>query len=183
MDKFTIFVTMLTSFGWRLVEGYTYTTTYFRRYAMPLIETYGYPLYHRAMNHFYKREEEMTNYYPFTLVEEDGLKQVYYRQIHGAEFKFIQVFIDIVGEKHELNLNEFMVVGNRLFDSGFTEWIVDNQLDVDFTEDEEYTITIIDHDANVKTVSPNQYIVIHENSYDIETYDDEEEESTHDKSD
>ena len=172
MANITSWMTVLTAMYWRTMEVYTYVSHYYGIYIRPLVS--------RAMANFVNKEnnQELCCYYPFRIVKanDSNLKEVYYPNIKSAEFKFIQIIIEVNGEKHEVDIDEFMVIGNVLFANSFTEWILEDQLDIDISNEDDYTIHIIDQDVNVSTISKDEFMVIEKESWrkiHVETQDEE----------
>lgn len=175
MAGITSWMTVLTTMYWRTMEVYTYVTHYYGIYIHPVVL--------RAMATITNKQDdqELSSYYPFRIIKanDSNLKEVYYPNIKSADYKFIQVLIEVNGEKHEVNIDEFMVIGNVLFTNSFTEWILEDQLDIDITSEDDYTIHIIDQDVNVSTISKDEFVVIEKESWRkirLETQDDEGEE-------
>ena len=172
----TSWITVLTGMYWRTMEVYTYVSHYYGIYIRPLVS--------RAIASLTNKQEdqELCSYYPFRIIKanDSNLKEVYYPNIKGTDYKFIQVLIEVNGEKHEVNIDEFMVIGNVLFTNSFTEWILEDQLDIDITSEDDYTIHIIDQDVNVFTISKDEFMVIEKESWrkiQLETQDGEDREN------
>jgi hypothetical protein len=107
--------------------------------------------------------------YPFKLIkgggENDNHFQVYYPNIEVANFKFVQVEIEFEGQKYVVDMNPYMVVGNRLFQRDFVQWLMYDAHSIDIEDDDDYTVHILDQDVNIVTVSDKEYIEIDSDNY------------------
>ena len=141
------FNSFFTSVAWYCLQGYTY---------IEMLYKYYFPI-----------KEESTEYteYPFNIVERNGLCQVYYPNLVKTDYSFLQVQIEVDGQKHEIEIKPYMVVGNRLFDRPFTSWILNIQTDLDIDDDDDYTVHIMDHEVNIITLSPKEYIELNKDNY------------------
>ena len=159
-------VRMATQFFWKCMEKYTYVSMGFKKYAMPLIKKYILD----------KKEINNTNGtkdYPFLLVQDNTLSYVYYDTIEPCNFEFIQTQLEVNGERHDIDLSQFMVVDNVLFHYGFARWILKEQKGIDIDDNDPYTVHIIDQNANIYEVSNDKYIIIYRDEWAVEDQDDE----------
>lgn len=152
------FFSLMTSLYWGCMKGYTYTSMYFNKYAVPTINN--------LVSRFTKPDEEFL--YPFRLIRENKLVQVYYPDIRPTNYKFIQVLVEVNGEKHILNMDEFMVIDNCLFYDEFVQWILYEQLEESISLDDEYQIQIIDNNANLHKITNNEYVVLEADTFRVE---------------
>lgn len=141
------FTSFFTSVAWYCLQGYTYIEMWY--------------------NYYFPMKEEPVEFteYPFNIVERNGLCQVYYPNLVKTDYSFLQVQIEVDGQKHEIDIKPFMVVGNRLFDRHFTSWILNIQTDLDIDDDDDYTVHIMDHEVNIITLSPKEYIELNKDNY------------------
>ena len=176
MAGITSWMTVLTSMYWRTIQAYTYISHYYGIYMRPVVS--------RVISNFvqWQNKEEVSSYYPFRIIKDNdtNLTEIYYPRIQGAEFKFIQVLVEVNGAKHEVNIDDFMVIGNILFADSFTEWILDDQLTIDLSNDDEYTIHIIDQDVNVSTLKKGEFIYIEKDTWQKIQLDSKDNESVED---
>jgi hypothetical protein len=131
---------------------------YFNKYALPTINN--------LVSRFTKPDEEFL--YPFRLIRENKLVQVYYPDIRPTNYKFIQVLVEVNGEKHILNMDQFMVIDNYLFYDEFVQWILYEQLEESISLDDEYQIQIIDNNANLHKITNNEYVVLESDTFRVE---------------
>lgn len=141
------FTSLFTSFAWYCVQSYSYVEMWYKYY-------------------FPKKEDSIdSEKYPFNIIERNGLHQVYYPKIEQTAYKFLQVQIEVGGKKYEIESKPFMVVGNRLFDRPFTNWILGFEHGMEFDDDEEYSVHIMDHEVNILTLSPKEYVELNKDNY------------------
>ena len=103
--------------------------------------------------------------YPFRLINQGYHCQVYYPNIEVASFKFVQVEVEFEGKKYEVKTNPYMVVGNRLFQRDFVQWIMNDVHDIFIDDDDDYIVHIMDQNINILTVSDKEYIEIDSDNY------------------
>lgn len=145
---------IITNLGWYATEAYTYGIYYYKKYVLPLLETIS-------------KEEGPVMHYPFSLIDDDrtNLTEIHYQNVTPCSFKFIQTLIEVKGVKHEVNIDRYMVAGNRLFDEGFAEWLLSDQLDIEIGDNDDYVVHIIDNDVKTFTLTKNRALVLNEDSY------------------
>lgn len=139
--------TFFTSVAWYCLQGYTYIEMLYKYY--------------------FSKKEESTEFteYPFDIIERNGLCQVYYPKLEQANYSFLQVQIEIDGEKHEVDIKPYMVVGNILFDRPFTSWIIREIHDIELPDDKHYLVHIMDHEVNIIKLTPKDYIEVNKDNY------------------
>ena len=142
------FTSLFTSFAWYCLQSYSYLEMWYK--------------YYFPKN--FKVEDESENY-PFKIIEKNGLYQVYYPKIEETSYNFLQIQIELQGLKYEIESKPFMVVGNRLFDRPFTNWILGFEHGMELEDNEEYTVHIMDHEVNILTLSPKEYIELNKDNY------------------
>ena len=142
------FTSLFTSFAWYCLQSYTYLEMWYYYY-FPKNDGVG----------------DESEKYPFNIVEKNGLYQVYYPKIEQTSYNFLQVQVEIQGQKHEIESKPFMVVANRLFDRPFTKWILDFNHGIELDDDDDYTVHIMDHEVNILTLSPKEYIELNKDNY------------------
>jgi len=103
--------------------------------------------------------------YPFYVVEKDGLFKIIYPIFEKADFNFIQVQIEQHGEKHEVNLDPYMVVGNRILDKEFVSYILYVEKNILLDEDEEYKVHVMDQNVEMFYLTEKDYIEINKDNY------------------
>ena len=145
---------MITILGWYATEAYTYGNYYYKKYLLLLLETIS-------------KEEGAVMHYPFSLIDDDrtSLTEIHYHNVTPCSFKFIQTLVEVKGVKHEVNIDRYMVVGNRLFDEGFVEWLLLDQQEVKISDNDHYVVHITDNDVNTLTLPKNRALVLNEDSY------------------
>ncbi len=143
------FTEVMGLFGWNLTKIYTVVSMQLRK------------LY----NHYQGETEDVFKNYPFTLIEKDGCFQIYYPHIEPAKYKFIQTEIEYEGEKYEVNVKSYMVVGNKLFTREFVKWVLEFYKNVDLKDGAAYKVHIIDQDVNMFSLEPNEYLEIEPETY------------------
>jgi hypothetical protein len=142
------FTSLFTSFAWYCLQSYSYIEMWYNYY---FPESRG------------GRNETME--LPFNIIEKNGLYQIYYPRIEQTSYKFLQVQVEIQGQKYEIESNPFMVVGNRLFDRPFIDWILGTDPGMVLDDDEEYSVLIMDHEVNIITLTPKEYIELNKDNY------------------
>lgn len=141
---------MFTTIAWYCIQGYTQIEMWW--------------------NYYFAKKENSVDFdddskFPFTIVEKDGLYQVYYPKLEKTDYTFMQVEIEVEGNKYEIDTKPFMVVGNRLFDRPFTDWVLGFEHGIELEEEQEYTVHILDHDVNMFMLSPKEYIELNKDNY------------------
>ena len=140
--------TLMSSLAWYCLQGYTYLQMWYFQYFCSEE----------------KKDNNCTNL-PFNIIERNGLSQVYYPKLEQANYSFLQVQIEIDGEKHEVDAKSFMVIGNRLFDRPFTSWLIREIHDIELPDDKHYLVHIMDHEVNIIKLSPKEYIEVNKDNY------------------
>jgi hypothetical protein len=141
-----------------LVNGSWATMTFYTRLEM---------LWNRAYQYYLNNYAEDIEYveYPFRLINQGDHCQVYYPNIEPANFKFVQVEVEFEGQKYEVETNPYMVVGNRLFQRDFVQWLMNTVHDINIDDEDEYIVHIMDDNINIVTVSDKEYIEIDSDNY------------------
>lgn len=104
--------------------------------------------------------------YDFSLVKKNGLIQIYYPQLEPTTFSFIQSSIELDnGEKYDLNIREFFVVGNQLFKYDFLEYYLFENYNFILKKNMNYTVNIIDNNINILSLKNNEYIELFKDNY------------------
>jgi hypothetical protein len=141
------FSTMFTSIAWYCLQSYSYIEMWYKYY-------------------FPKKETLTENpYFPFDIIERNGLYQVYYPIIEQTSYNFLQVQVEIQGQKYEIDSKPFMVIGNRLFDRPFTNWVLGFEHGLELDDEQEYIVHIMDHEVNILTLSHKEYIELNKDNY------------------
>jgi len=79
-----------------------------------------------------------------------------------SNIKFIDIILHNFGKKIKIKCNyDFYICGNILFKPSFVKWVSGIQL-----LDDNYTITIIDHQASIITLTSTDFVKIGVNSYE-----------------
>lgn len=139
----------LTTVGWYLIQGYTQLSMWWQKYVK--FTTFV--------------ENVKTSEFPFNVIEKDNMYQIYYPVMTKTEYNFIQVQVEIGGQKYDIDSKPFMVVGNRLFDRPFTDWVMRFYHDLAINHEEEYSVHIIDQDVNFLKLSPKDFIEVNKDNY------------------
>ena len=80
----------------------------------------------------------------------------------------LQIHQKDTGRKFELTLdNNYFVEGNVLFDIPMVKFFLKEYHNTSILDSEEYEITFIDQDMDVKVLTQNQYVVIENGGYTI----------------
>ena len=137
-----------TSIAWYCLQGYSYLEILYNQY-------------------FANTTKEIENIlqFPFNIIERNGLCQVYYPKLEKTNYSFLQVQIEVDGEKHEIDTKSFMVIGNRLFDRPFTTWIIKDRYDIEIPKEKDYLVHIMDHEINIIKLTPKEYIELNKDNY------------------
>lgn len=138
---------LLITVSWYFVQLYTYIIMVFA-------------------NWFPKKEiEDERNKFPFTIIEKNGMFQVYYPSMEKSTVSFIDTQIEIDGFKHTVEVNPFMVVGNRILDRDFVRWIMSNDHGIEMEHGKDYKILIMDKNVDIVTLTDKDYIEITKDNY------------------
>ena len=135
--------------GWRVVQFYTWLTMMWSRYVTPnLVNTSG-------------------EYYPFAIVEKDGLRQlVYYSDIEATEFTFISAIVRVNDkDEYDLNLRPFFVVENRILNRDFIKWYLKVNYNKNLEDTDNYVVHIIDNNVNQISIESDEYIKLNKDNY------------------
>ena len=91
--------------------------------------------------------------------------------IEISNIKFISCHITIKLKDKNISfpveLNNFMLIGNKILDKSFVLWYCNKYLNLDIDLIENYKIDIIDQHVNQITIDMNDYIEIYKNYYVI----------------
>lgn len=112
--------------------------------------------------------------YPFAIVKDGDLTQVYYPEIEPTSYgPFIATVVAISDEKKfDLNLKEFFVDGNCILGRDFVRWYLKTHYRYTLDEDEEYSVHVIDHNTELVSLSPDEYIELNKDNYLKKSYED-----------
>tara|TARA_B110001469_G_C9609881_1_gene303358 strand:- start:830 stop:1387 length:558 start_codon:yes stop_codon:yes gene_type:complete len=155
-------ISALTTAGWYVMKSYTYGNYYYSRYITPFTKDIVAMIYKKTLNSPPLRCNS------FRVIEEDTskLKKIYYAPHTNSGFRFIQVMIDVNEEKYEVNLNNYMVVGNILFGDEFVKYVLEEQQGV-IINNEDYVVHIIDQNVNLLTLTDDDYLIVKKGNYEI----------------
>ena len=142
---------LVTNIGWKIMRLYTICSMFCR-------DTY--------QNYFQNNDIDVEeNYFPFNIIEKDGYTKIIYPTFNIASFKFLQTQIEFEGQKHDINMDQFMVVDNIVLNRHFVMWIMGMQHNIGMDEDDDYIVHVMDHDVNIFTLSVKDYIEIDKDNY------------------
>jgi hypothetical protein len=155
-------ITALTNVGWYVMKTYTYGNYYYSKYVTPFTKDMITTIYQKTVN------PSTLQCKSFRVIHDNNsrMKKIYYAPHVNAGFKFIQVIVDVNKEKYDVNIDDYMVVGNILFGDEFVKYILEDQLGV-VINNEEYTVDIIDQNVNFLKLSVDDYLVIKNEGYEM----------------
>jgi len=67
----------------------------------------------------------------------------------------------------DFNTIQYLVQGNIIFDQKFLKWYLHKYHNFFIRDEDEYTVTFIDHNMNYILLNENKYIIVKKNKYDI----------------
>ena len=156
------FSEILAHFGWHTMRIYTICSMFCR-------DTYNNYFLEYFQNINRKEESEA---FPFNIIEKDGYTKIIYPNFVISNFKFIQTQVEFEGQKHDINMDSFMVVGNRVLNRPFVRWVMSEQHNLGIDDDNGYIVHVIDHNVEMFSLTDKDYIEIDKDNY-LKKYSDE----------
>ena len=96
------------------------------------------------------------------------------RKFVPVDHRMIEIVLQFAGAEYELNLSSpdnFYVLGNHLLDPAFMKWFMRKnhgvRIDANANNEYDYTIKCIDHDANMHTLLPCNYLHVTETGFEV----------------
>ena len=88
---------------------------------------------------------------------------------NSSSIQFINISLDYNDIKYNINLkkNNFYIENNILFDKEFMKYYCKKNLKLNYDENINYTITILDNDCNKIDIKNDSYIIINKDTYTI----------------
>ena len=89
--------------------------------------------------------------------------------IHDFNFNVIQFNFKDTEKIYNINFNriQFIINYNILFDRAFLKWYLNKYNNAVVQDEDQYTITFIDHEMNYVSLTQDSYIVIKNKSYEV----------------
>ena len=128
------------------------------------------------------------NKYPVHIAIDNNMKTVKYEKEKEKDYmfyyclnyktssqlvncKFINVSLKSNNKIYTIDLQTkdktYYLENNKILGTAFIMWYASQYLDNNILIDKNYEITIIDNTANIITLSPQQYIILHKECYEI----------------
>jgi len=148
---------ILARVAWQILRTYTICSMFCR-------ETYNNYLRHYIEN-MANGETEEEHVFPFNIIEKDGFVKIIYPNFVIADYKFLQTQVEYEGQKHDIEMDKFMVVGNRVLDRPFVTWVMNEQHDIFIEDDEEYAVHVMDQNVDMFSLTDKDYIEINKDNY------------------
>ena len=145
---------ILAHFGWHIMRIYTICEMFCR-------DTYN----NYFLEYFQRQEDDDGEVFPFNTIEKDGYTKIIYPNFVIADYKFLQTQVEFEGQKHDINMDQFMVVGNRVLNRPFVRWVIGEQHNLGMDEDDEYTVHVMDHNVEMFSLTDKDYIEIDKDNY------------------
>ena len=145
----------LAYFGWHMMRIYTICAMFCR-------DTYNNYFLEYFQNLNQTEDDEV---FPFTIILKNGYTKIIYPNFVIADYRFLQTQIEFEGQKYDINMDEFMVVGNRVLNRPFVRWVMGEQHNLGMDEDDEYTVWVMDHNVEMFSLTDKEYIEIDKDNY------------------
>lgn len=90
-----------------------------------------------------------------------------FNKVLRSKHDILSVAIKVGEKEYDFNILPFSVINNKILDKMFVYWYLKYKYNVICNDD--YSVSVIDNNINIHTITKNQYIILTDNSFIIKT--------------